>query len=158
MKRLILFVFLGIISTNSFSQIKNNVIGVGYQYNKLDTTSTFSFFNNINFDDSRDSLIKYWGIPIKNEAGNLQWSNIQIPNVGNDLMITLYDGIATKEKHILRYVFFTSEEDKEKKLRELKSNQYRIIEIIVTDKNNLNIINNKIKTKIVKKLLEEIVD
>ena len=149
---------LGFITLTTFSQTKKEIIGVNRQYNTPDTTNTFCFLNKLNFDNSIDSLIKYWGTPVKNSVGNISWTQMDIPGIGTDLNIVLKDGICTMAKGDLMCEYFKNKKDKEIRLKELKSNQSRSVEIIISDKNGKNIIDSKAKTEIVMKVLEKIVD
>ena len=158
MKKTIIVILLMFLTSTSFSQTKKCPIGVGKQYNTKDTTSTFGLMNILNFDNSRDSLVKFWGTPEKNETGQIRWTHIEISNIGKDLNILLVDRICTMEKSDLSCISFKDKEDKEKKLKELKSNQSREIEITITNKDGKNIIDNKTKTEIIKTLLENIVE
>jgi hypothetical protein len=158
MKKIIFIILLAFLTLNSFSQTKENSIGVNKQFHTADTTRTFGLMKILNFDNSIDSLLKFWGTPEKNEAGHIRWTHIEISNIGKDLNILLTDGICTMENGDMTCTLFKDKKDKEKKLRELKSNQSREIEITITNKDGKNIIDSKAKTVIVKTLLENIVE
>jgi hypothetical protein len=157
MKKAIILILIGFSTLATFSQTGNKIIGINKQFYPSDTTRTFSLLNKVNLDSSIDSLIKYWGTPEKNSVGNIRWMHIDIPNIGTDLNILLTDGICTKMNRDLTYEYFNDNEDKARKLNEIKPNQSREVEIIVTDKDCKNVVNNKTKTDILKKLLEKIV-
>ena len=140
MKNAIILILLGFSTLTTFSQTEKKIIGVNKQYNTPDTTRTFCFISAINFDSSIDSLIKHWGTPAKNSVGNISWTNIDIPNIGTNLNILLTDGICTMLKNEMKCEYFKDNEDKEKKLNELKSNQSREVEIIITNKDQKKII------------------
>jgi|AntAceMinimDraft_17_1070374.scaffolds.fasta_scaffold168836_1 hypothetical protein len=158
MKKTIFIILLAFLSLHSFSQTKKNSIGVNKQYNTPDTTRSFVLMNILNFDNSKDSLIKFWGKPKNNETGQISWTHIDIPNVGKDLNVILTDRICTIEKGYMMCIQFKDKEDKEMKMKNLKSNQLRDIEITITNQVGKNIINSKTKTEIVKTLLESIVE
>lgn len=158
MKKTFILIILGFFTMTTFSQTEKKIIGVSKQYNTPDTTNTFCFLNKLNYDNSIDSLIKYWGTPVKNSVGVINWTGIDIPNIGINLNISLTDRICTMVKGDMMCLCFKDKEDKELKLKELKSNQFRDVEITITDNNGKNIIDNSAKTEIVKKLLEKIVD
>jgi hypothetical protein len=158
MKKTIFVILIAFLTLNSFSQTKKNSIGVNKQYFTPDTTRTFGLMNILNFDNSRDSLVKFWGTPEKNEAGQIIWKHVKIPNIGKDLNILLTDRICTLANGDMICITFKDKKDKVKKLKELKSNQSREIEITITNKDDKNIINSKSKTEIVKTLLESIVE
>jgi len=122
MKKTIFLIFLWLAAITTFSQTEKKIIGVNKQYNKPDTTRTFCFLKPLNFDSSTDSLIKYFGSPKKKETEKIIWSDIEISGIGNKLNVELHDGIYSMIKGDMLSELFKSKEDKEKKLRELKSN------------------------------------
>ena len=157
MKKHLFTILLICITISLFGQTKSNYVGINKQYNKTDTTRTFNLVKNSNYDSFRDKFVKFWGTPLLNETGNIKWTNINIEKIGSDMTIALTDGICTKKPGCLSCDTFKSNDDKIKKLKNLKSNQYRDIEIIITTKDGKNIINDKAKTEIIVSLIESIV-
>jgi hypothetical protein len=158
MRKTIILILLGFTAISTYSQKQKDIIGVNELYNQKDTTRTFGLYRSLNFDNCIDSLVKFWGAPAKNETGKIIWSNIEIPGIGKELTIELHDGIYKKlDDGNTIYIPFESQKDKEKEIRKLKSNQWREIEIIVTNKDGRNIITDKTNTEIIKKMLTKIV-
>jgi hypothetical protein len=72
--------------------------------------------------------------------------------------VELHDGIYKKlDDGNTVYFQFDSKKDKKKRIRRLKSAQWREVEIIVANKDGKNIINDKTKEDVVKKMLAKIV-
>jgi hypothetical protein len=159
MKKTIIFIiFLICVAISTYSQAQKNIISVNELYYQKDTTRTFGFIKSLNYDNCIDSLIKFWGTPAKNETGKILWSNIEITGIGKELSVELHDGIYKKlDDGNTIYKPFESKKDKKKKIRKLKSTQWREVEIVFSNKNGLNIIDDKAKTETVKKLLTKIV-
>ena len=158
MKKVLLITLFAFFALYSFSQTEKSSIGVNKQYSTPDTTRTFALMNALNFDNNIDRLIKFWDKPELNEAGQIRWAHIDIPNVGKDLNVKLTERICTLEKDDMTCVPFKDKEDQEMKMKNLKSNQYRDIEIIVTNQDGKNIIDSKTKSEAIKTLLESIVE
>ncbi len=159
MKKTIIILLLICTAISAYSQAqKKDIISVNELYYQKDTTRTFGFVKSLNFDNCIDSLVKIWGTPAKNETGIIVWSNLEIAGIGKELTVELHDGIYRKlDDGNTIYKPFESKKDKKKKLRRLKSTQWREVEIIITNKDNQNIINNKVKTDIIKKVLTKII-
>ena len=158
MKKILLITVFAFFALYSFSQNEKSSIGVNKQYGTADTTSTFALMQMSNFDNNIERLIKFWGTPQLNETGQIRWAHIDIPNVGEDLNVTLTDRICTAGEVDIVCIPFKDKEDKEIKMRDLKSNQYRDIEITITNQEGKNIINSKEKTETVKTLLKSNVE
>ena len=158
MKKILFITLFVFFALYSFSQTEKGSIGVNKQHGAVDTTSTFALMKGSSFDNNIERLIKFWDTPKLNETGQIKWINIDIPDVGEDLNVTLTDRICTMEEGNIKCVPFKDKENKEMKMKDLKSNQYRDIEITITNQDGKNIINSKDKTKTVKTLLQSIVE
>ena len=158
MRKTILLFILAFIAITTYSQAQKNIISVNEMYFPKDTTRSFGFQKSLNFDNCIDSLMKFWGTPSTNETGKIIWSNIEIPSIGKELTVELHDGIYKKlDDGNTVYFQFDSKKDKKKRIRKLKSTQWREVEIIISNKDGLNIINDKAKTDVIKKMLTKIV-
>ena len=158
MKKILLITLFAFFALYSFSQKEKGSIGVNKQYGTADTTSTFALMKASSFDNNIERLIKFWDTPKLNETGQIKWTNIDIPDVGKNLNVTLTDRICTAGEVDIVCIPFKDKEDKEIKMRDLKSNQYRDIEITITNQEGKNIINSKEKTETVKTLLKSNVE
>lgn len=158
MKKHIFSVGLIISSFCAFAQNKEVMIGTNQQYHENDTTRTFAIFNE-NADDCRYKLLQHLGTPKEQSAGEIVWESRAIDGIGNNLTITFKDGILTQnlKDHSACWRPFVDEDDKKKKMNTLTNVQNRTTEIIVSDKDGNNPINNDEKEKAVKQyLLDEI--
>ncbi len=153
MKKTILILVLAFFAYTGFSQTNTLKIRVDATYSKNDTTNSFSVTGQ-ELDKCKDKLIKLWGTPKHITIGLITWENIKIDGVGTNLTIDLVDGVIMKENNEYYHKCFTDEADKAAKLKNMKSDQYRMISISVCDKTAKNIINSKPLTAIVKKILE----
>ncbi len=158
MKKVLFITLFAFFALHLFSQTEKSSVAVNKQHGTADTTSTFALMKVSNFDNNIERLIKFWGTPQLNETGQIKWTHIDIPSVGEVLNVTLTDRICTMEKGDMKCIPFKDKEDKEIKIRDLKSNQYRDIEITITNQDGKNIINSKEKTKTLKTLLQSIVE
>lgn len=156
MKKLLLLSIALVMTTALFAQTNKSTVGLNQQFHQKDTTITFSFVN-ADLDSCRTKLLKHWSNPTMNEAGTIIWNNIDLPNVGDDLSILVSDRICTMGKNDMTCMAFISDKDKAEKLKALKENQFRDMEVTVSDKAGNNIINNKSKTEIMVMLLERII-
>ncbi len=120
-----------------------------------DTVRTFYFYN-MDLDSCKLRFVKTWGEPKRNTTGILMWDNIEIQNIGKELTIHLTDRLCTTRDDEVSCVAFKDEKDKEKKLKNSKPNQSRMLELIIKDKSNKDIIMAKEKVLIVFDLLEKI--
>jgi hypothetical protein len=158
MRKTIILILFVLIAFTTYSQAQKDIISINELYYQKDTTMTFGFVKSLNFDNCIDSLIKFWGIPSTNETGKKIWSNIEITGIGKELTVELHDGIYRKlDDGNIIYFQFDSKKDKKKRIRKLKSTQWREVEIIISNKDGLNIINDKAKTDVIKKMLTKIV-
>lgn len=158
MKKIIIIILFAFFTISTYSQIQKFVVSVNEFYFQRDTCRTFGFYKSLNFDNCIDSLIKFWGAPAKNETGKIIWSDVEIYDIGKELTVELHDGIYKKlDDGNIIYSQFESANDKDKQIRKLKPKQWREVEIIITNKDGLNIINDKVKADVIKKMLTKIV-
>lgn len=156
MKKLINLTFaLFILTASLYGQNKIKCVGVNDEFNEKDTTHTFTM-DSENIDSIRHKLFTYWGTPTMIQYGNVKWKNIEIPNLGNNLEVELFDWICTHKEKSMRCRVLKSEKQKEKQVKNLKQNQNRWILVTIKSKEGINIINSKLKAKQVAQILEDI--
>jgi hypothetical protein len=119
---------------------------------KAETAFVFSITDK-DLNAEFENLNKYYGEPKSCKPGEIIWSNIEVPNVGKDLQITMVDGILTMKNESTKFRKFSSSKNKNCRLRCLEENQQRQINITIMDENEKNIINtNALKTVSIKYL------
>jgi hypothetical protein len=128
---------------------------INSEFNEKDTTHTFALKSE-NIDSIRYKLFAHWGPPATNSYGNVIWKNIQIPMIGDELEIHLIDWICSDNKKSMLCKPLKSESDKEKKVREMKPNQNRWIQVKITNKDGSNIINNELNAEHVAEYLDKL--
>lgn len=155
MKKLIILTVGLFIQSLLYGQPNKKCVGMNSQFNKDDTTHTFSVYAE-NLDSVRQRLINYWGTPSMNSYGSIEWKGKEVINLGNGLEIHLIDWICSNKNKHMKCESFKSEKDKIRRIRELKQNQYRSILISIKSKDGKNIINTNAKAQQVVELLEAI--
>ena len=156
MEKIVILVLGITLSISGFTQTEGKVVFVNKQFNKSDTTRTFSILKT-DQDKAIAKLLKYFG-PAKTEsAGMIKWENIKIDRIGSDLTVILKDGICETQKSFGSFKTFSDENDKKQKIEKMKKNQFRNIEIEILDKNGTNIINTKNKELIIIQILDKII-
>ena len=117
-------------------------------------------------DSARAKIIRKFGIPENNELGEnfdntygiIEWENINIPEIGNDITIRMLDYILNNESKLSNSFLLKSEEDKNERVANLKKKERRELMLKFKDKNGVNIICDKdLKTKMVN-YIEAIID
>ncbi len=149
MKNAMLIILVTLMSVNLFAQKKVEAKSV---FCKKDTTMVFSITDkdlNVEFE----KLNKYFSEPKSCKPGEIIWSDLEVPNVGKGLKIKVVDGILTTKDGNAKFRKFTSIKNKNCKLKCIKENQQRQLNITILDENDRNIINSTaLKTASIKYL------
>jgi hypothetical protein len=148
-----IFLFVSVLFIyNGFSQNvnKSNSADYSFQVQLVDSARTFTV-NYANGEEFRKILVLTWGRPDVFAAGSMVWNRISLPEIGNNLKITLNDGVESTDGTSVVFKTFTDDNSKYHQLNDLKSNQKRKITLVFTDQLGVNIVTTKsIETAVIK--------
>ncbi len=158
MKKAILFFISVLFVWNGFSQNVNNSGSVNYsiQTQVVDSARTFSV-KYPNGEEFRKLLMLSWGRPVVITAGSIEWTPITLQNIGENLKITLSDGVETTEGETVVYKTFVDDNAKFNMLNDLQSNQKRKITLIFANQQGVNVVISKSIENAVVKAIDHIV-
>ncbi len=116
-------------------------IGVDKQFDYGETFRTFSI-TQVNFENAKAKFIKQLSKPSTNTLGTLQWKNINLPEIGENLTLTLQDGVVDIEPGDVSYMIFTDKKIKVKELQNLSATKFRVLRFNITNAEKINVIRN----------------
>ncbi|MEI6124451.1 MAG: hypothetical protein WCQ95_12575 [Bacteroidota bacterium] len=154
---ILISVFITLAGYSQTSNSQNTRIIAHYQIHQADTSTTFTI-NYQDYEKLRKIFMLTWDRPDVISAGYLIWNNLSIQDVGNNLKITLSDGIITKEGDNQTYRIFADDITKKELLNKMSDNQFRQASIELRNQNDSNIINSNNLAKKVIMTLEKIID
>jgi hypothetical protein len=153
-----IFVFISVlIIWNGYSQNinKGNSVNYNIQIQLVDSARTF-FVNYSNGEEFRKKLMLTWGRPVLISVGSIEWTPITLQEIGNNLKITLTDGVETTESTGAKFVAFIDDNAKYNILKDLQSNQKRKFTLVFTNQQGVNIIITKTIEKAVVNAIDHI--
>lgn len=131
-------------------------ISVDKEFDFGETYRTFSIYQT-NFEQTKAKFTKHFGKPVKSTIGTMQWNKITIPEIGENLTITLQDGIFEIVSGNASYTVFGDKAMKVKELRNTSSTKFRMMRLKVTNSENINVIrNNALENAMMELLLKKL--
>jgi hypothetical protein len=121
------------------SQIAKIVVDKQFDYGE--TFRTFSI-TQVNFENAKAKFIKQLGKPSTNTLGTLKWKNINLPEIGENLTLTLQDGVFETEPGDVTYTVFADKKTKVRALQSLSATKFRMLSFKITNAENINVIRN----------------
>ena len=113
-----------------FAQSK--LIDVSTNFDLIEGQNVTSF---IILDNAKEKFIEncflYWKKPKDKSVGIIKWYNINIPSIGDSLIIKLLDGYSTKVGNYRRIDKFESKKKKEKMIKNMAIGQERFLSITI---------------------------
>ena len=155
MKRNILVLMAVVFSMQVMGQRDIKHVAIQEQVVAQDTLRTFSIVN-IDLETGRNNFIQHWGTPARNEAGKIEWENINLGLIGEGLNIMLEDRVCTRVEETLTCRIFSSMQDKSESLLNLKANQFRTLEISISNAKGQNVVKDAVKAESAAKVLNRI--
>jgi hypothetical protein len=151
---IILLVFLG----KGISQ-NNHITNTSNYSIKIELADSVRTFNIIyaNGEEFRKKLMLAWGRPLVFTAGTIEWTPLSLQGIGNNLKITLSDGVETTESTGTVYKSFVDDNTKYSMLNDLQPNQKRKITLVFTDQQGLNVVTTKTIEKAVVDAIDHII-
>ncbi|MBX9449467.1 MAG: hypothetical protein KL787_07020 [Taibaiella sp.] len=118
-------------------------LGINHQFHESDTTRSFALISDHTDLQIQHFIDQYHLVDLDSLEGLYSFGAIDIPGLGNDLAILIKDGILTTSPDNSSAWFrpFEHKAEKSDRLQNLKSNELRVVEIIILDKQGNNIIN-----------------
>jgi hypothetical protein len=158
MKKAILIFVSVLFVCNGFSQNVNNGSSENYSIRAVvvDSARTFTI-NYSNGEKFRKILILTWGHSTKITAGSIEWNPLTLQDIGDNVKITLIDGVETTESAGVKYTPFTDDNSKYNILTNLKSDQKRKFMLLITNQQGVNIVTSKSIEKAVINAIDHIV-
>jgi hypothetical protein len=157
MKKTILFFVSVLFVLNGYSQnVNNNSVNYTLKVQLIDSARTFAV-NYPNGEEFRKKLMLAWGRPAVLEAGSLVWTPLSLQDIGNNLKITLSDGVETTDGNTIVFKTFTDDNTKYNMINDLQSNQKRKMTLVFADPQGVNIVTDKIIEKKVVNAIDHIV-
>ncbi len=129
------------ISQNRTTQKNKAKIVVNKQFDFGETYRTYSI-TQLNFVDAKSKFIKRLGKPKINNLGMMQWTNVSIPEIGEQLTFTLQDGVVEINPEGVTYTVYTNKKLKTKALQNLSATKFRMLSFKITNSENINVIRN----------------
>jgi hypothetical protein len=127
------------------SQLAKIVVNKQFDYGE--TFRTFSI-TQVNVENAKAKFIKQLGKPSTNTLGTLQWKNINLPEIGENLTLTLQDGVFETVPGGASYTVFEDKKTKVRALQSLSSTKFRMLSFKITNAENINVIrNNKLEAE-----------
>jgi hypothetical protein len=158
MKKAILFFISVLFVWNGFSQNVNHGGSVNYniQVQVVDSARTFTV-NYPNGEEFRKLLMLTWGRPVVITAGSIEWTPVTLQDIGDNLKITLRDGVETTEGATVVFKTFVDDNAKFNMLNDLQSNQKRKMTIVFANQQGINVVSSKSIENAVVKAIDQIV-
>jgi hypothetical protein len=157
MKKAILLFISVLFVWNGFSQnVNNGSVNYNMQVQVVDSARTFTV-NYPNGEEFRKLLMLSWGRPVVITAGSIEWTPVTLQNIGENLKITLIDGVETTEGATVVYKTFVDDNAKYNILNDLQSNQKRKITLVFANQQGVNVVSSKIIENAVIKAIDHIV-
>lgn len=148
MKKLFFIVlFLGFALIYAKAQEKE-YIGVGWQLHGTDSLRSFSIYTDDN-DKAFLKLSSVFGKPVEERAGSILWKNVSIEGIDFPVNVLIIDGFVSTPVKITTYKTFSTYEQKNEILSNLKEYESRLTKLTVLNENNDNIVKNPELEKIV---------
>jgi hypothetical protein len=158
MKKAIIFFVSILFIVSGFSQNNNNGKSMNYNIQVQMTDSARSFTVNYqNGEEFRKLLMIAWGRPALICAGKIEWTPLSLQDIGNNIKVTLSDGVETTEGTGTVFKPFTDDNSKYTILNNLQSNQTRKFNLVFTNQQGENIVNTKSVEKAVVNAIDRIV-
>lgn len=156
-KAIILFVSVLFVMTG-FSQNNNNGKSVNYdiQVQMVDSSRSFDVIYP-NGEEFRKLLMLTWGRPVLITAGKIEWTPLSLQDIGNNIKVTLSDGVETTESTGIFFKPFVDDNSKSNLLNNLKSNQKRKFCLSFTNQQGVNIVVTKSVEKAIVNAIDHIV-
>jgi len=158
MKKVIFLLISVLFISKGFSQNvdKSSSLNYNIQIQLVDSARTF-VVNYTDGDQFRKKLILAWGKPGSFQAGTIEWPSLSLNNIGNNLKVTLIDGVETTNGTSKVFNAFADNNSKFNLLNSLQSNQKRKITLVITNQQGANVVANKSIEKSVLTVLDNIV-
>lgn len=137
-------------SVNNKPKTEKAKIFVDKQFDYGETYRTFSI-TLVNFENAKAKFIKQLGKPSTNTLGTLQWKNINLPEIGENLTLTLHDGVFEKGPGDASYTVYADKKTKVRALQNLSATKFRMLRFEITNSEKINAIrNNKLEDEAMK--------
>jgi hypothetical protein len=107
-------------------------------------------------DKSIATMIDIWGEPKSQSAGKIIWKNVNIPGLNKHTYVEIRDGWLSAPSNSHTIKLFSSEEQKNSKLAQLKDFECRHTVAIFTNSRGKNIVNSPELELLVHDYLESI--
>jgi hypothetical protein len=162
MKKIVLCLVLMSSLSTVIAQTKKPVakiakISVDKEFDFGETYRIFSI-TQANFDQTKAKFVKHFGKPVKSTISIMQWNKINIPEVGENLTITLQDGIFESGPGDPSYMTFGDKAMKAKALQNTSATKFRMMRLKVTNSENINVIrNNALEDAMMDLLLKKLI-
>ena len=158
MKKAIIFFVSILFIVSGYSQDNNTRKSVNYniQVQMADSTRTFSV-GYPNGEEFRKLLMIAWGRPAMISAGKIEWTTLSLQDIGNNIKVTLSDGVETTESTGTIFKPFMDDNSKFNILSNLQSNQKRKFFLVFTNQQGENIISSKSSEKAVADAIDRII-
>lgn len=153
-----LFIFILLITIlNVFSQNHPSIVDVKPVKQTVNNTDNYSFYLTYpNYEECRKKLMIAWGRPLLHEPGSIKWDKLSFPNVGNNLIVLLSDGIFSTEGNSESFVPFVNDIEKTQLLNKSSDQKFRQIRLTFKDDQGNNVINSEALAGIVTTMIQEI--
>jgi hypothetical protein len=155
MKRNILVLMAVVFSMQVMGQRDIKHVVIQEQVVAQDTLRTFSIVN-IDLDAGRNNFIQHWGTPARNEAGRMEWRNVDLGPIGQGLTISLEDKICLRNGAGLSCSLFTSVPDKLEQIAHLQPNEFRMVDITIINAQGQNVVKDAVKAESAARILNRI--
>lgn len=162
MKKIVLVAMAFCIALMGFGQgksTKSKVTKLPVEKAKIDVDLKFDFgetyrtfsITRVDFIKAKEKFIKHLGKPSTNTLGVLEWKNVNIPEIGENLTLTLQDGVVEFQPGGVSYSIFTDKKMKIQSLQNLSSKKFRMLRFTISNAENINAIrNNKLQKEALK--------
>lgn len=141
-----LMILFGVILPAIFAQAQNPSKTVNIYSNCVvdnhDTAYTFTI-HYPNYEECRKILMLSWGRPDAHEAGKIVWNKLNLSGIGNEMEVTLYDGIFTMDTKGGSFAPFVNDQEKYDKIPKLKPEECRQLVLIFESQDGKNLIRQK---------------
>jgi hypothetical protein len=158
MKKALLLIIFAAFASGTFAQ--TNQSGSTFTYSvsvqKTDSARTF-VVNYANGEEFRKIMMLSWGQPDVFTAGNIVWNKLSLKNIGDNLKVTLSDGIETTQGSGIYYKLFADDNSKFNQLKDLQSDQKRKITLVFANPQGTNAVMSKTLENTVLSTLDHII-
>ena len=159
MKKTLLFALISVLFlAKGISQNNHTANTTNYSI-KVELADSVRTFNIIyaNGEEFRKKLMLTWGRPGILTAGTIEWTPLSLQGIGNNLKVTLSDGVETTESTGTVYKSFVDDNAKYNMLNDLQPNQKRKITLVFANQQGQNIVSTKSIEKAVIEAIDHIV-